>query len=197
MFPAEIKPSEKQSKRASKILSLLREGVSQAGESSHLHPYSKIVSLDNRCADTLRVGVSINNIRYYVHHYGWRVSVFVALRGSIDFYQLSEINLFMSKLMNDAITVLGESIGCYLKAMVGCSGRQLLSEKPGVAKGSSAEMPSKDQLGISLESNKRVRITQIVIILFDSLFGLLFHFHKTPYFVTLNVFNGDVLNVLV
>jgi len=197
MLPAEIEPSEEQSQRASQVLSLLREGVGQAGESSHLHTDCEIVSLDYACADTLRVGVAVDYIRCYVHHYGWRVPMISILRSRIDFNQLGKVYFLVSKLMNDGVSILRESICGHLKVMVGCRSRQLLSEKPGIAKCSPAQMPSKNQLGIPLESNECVSVSDFIVKAFDFLLCLLFDFYKGPDFVTLHVSDGYALNALV
>ena len=52
----------------------------------------------------------------------------IALSGGVDFYKLRKVYVFMTKLMLDRVAILSKAVCGHLKAAVGCSLVELLSE---------------------------------------------------------------------
>src|SRR5215216_1474532 len=95
--------------------------------------------------------------RCCVYHFCWRVTMFAFTRRSINFYQLSEVNMPTTKRVNDRISIRAESIGSDLE-FASSSAIQLFSKGKSIGLRAPSEMPSKNHLSVTLKSYKAVSI---------------------------------------
>lgn len=123
MNPAELVESEVERERRAKIFPLLGKCVGEPRQAADHHLHGKVLSLDVRCAYTLRVRISPAGTRNGRNYFGRRVTVFAStlLRLRVDLYQLREVNAG-SETVSYGVRVGGEAVRSKLETSAsGCA----------------------------------------------------------------------------
>src|ERR1044072_7005337 len=130
----EIIVSEKQSNRSFQVFALLAKRIGQTGETSHLHPYSKILPFNMASADVVTCRLREDGSSYTVHELRRGIAMLVTLMHSINLYYLREVYALVSEFVRDRIAVGCKAISCYLKLLIPCCAVELLCKCPSIIK---------------------------------------------------------------
>src|SRR5256885_2151308 len=134
MDATEVIISEVQRKRSLQVFPLLTKSIREPRKSSHRHSDIKVLTLNMRSTDFLRVRITKDRHWHSLDNFGRRIAMLVRLRRTVDFNKLCIVSA-CTKRVSDCIRVSREAVCRDLNAVL-CTVHSLkdfLCEKNGVA----------------------------------------------------------------
>ena len=190
MNPHKVMMHVKQSDHMHVVLDLLREGVSQASEATHIHSHVEVLAFDVRSADVLGVGVTDTYDLFGALPLR-RAVTFLAFRIiAVNLYQLGEVDIFRERISHGGqvhlMAVRGQldsirQAACNVLKEVRCT--------PGIPP---SYQPTDNELGLRFDGRIRPHVATDTGFHFLYRYLLLLAANEAPNFINLNTLSGNV-----
>ena len=191
MDTAKVVVHMKQRERVNMVVELLREGIGQSGEPTHIHSHVQILPLNVACAYVLRIGVANNGLLLATDASSRAVSPLTFRVVSVDFNQLGVINAIAERICDSGQVHLVPVSG-QLDA-ISKPGLHVLQERRSGSRIAVSGQPADDKLTLRFNRREGPNVASITAILKHlRLDVLLLGIAKAPNLIDLNALARQV-----